>query len=393
MSLSESSKHIIQIAQLLEERSMSFSFCLNKTDLSVLCGMALLYQSLELKADSKLMKDNERLVNAVLMMVTRTEVAATYDLKRIASLVICIDEPQHSLPTPPGQSPDTSMAAPPLRQKSPPSKPRKKSSTATIQPQHYSLGRHASISETDLLSQQEKLKRMAMPNMTMNTGPGRPDLQRSSSRASLDSDRPKSASLAQRRDQRMSMPQAAIMARVPAPQQKTNLDYNTQGAQCSSALPAQNGVSQPPPQHRQQQQTSVSPSATGQPVYNPAQILQKSSSGGMSSSEWDALLGQIDGGPANLYDVIYGGPQATLDTPVTSAAEGTWSPDALDLSTFNLGDFGAEGLSEESLSSVSGADDMGNLDFRDFTVGHKGTMMAGDGFTMDSMSRDHGFRS
>lgn len=378
MSLSESSKHMIQIAQLLEERSMSFSFCLNKTDLSVLCSMALLYQSLELKADSKLMKDNERLVNAVLKMATPTEVAATYDLKRIASLVISIDEPQHSLPTPPGQSPDTRMAAPPLRQKSPQSKPRKKSSTASTQPPHYSLGRHASISETDLLSQQEKLTRMAMPNMTPMAAPGRPGQQRSPSRASLDSDRPNSASLAQRRDQRMSLPHAAIMARVPAPQ---------------AALPAQNRASQQPQQQPPQHQTSVSPGATGQPAYNPAQILQKSSPGGMSSSEWDALLGQIDGGPANLYDVIYGGPQATLDTPVTSAAEGAWSPDALDLTTFNLGDFGTEGLSEESLSSLSGADDMGNLDFRDFTVGQQGTMMPGDGFTMDNMSRDHGFRA
>lgn len=378
LSVSESSKHIVQIIELLEERSMSFSFCLNKTDLLVLCGMALLYQCLELKHDSMMMKDNEKLVNIVTKIVGRLQAHRTYNFKRIAGLVIKLDEPETSLPTPPGQSPETSMAAPPL-QKSPVSKPKKKPSLSVHQPQKYSLGRHPSVSETDLLMQQEKLKRMSMPNHA------RADLQRRSSRASLDSSRPNPSPLSQpQREQRHSMSQAGMIARVTPPlAQRSSLDYTAlaNGAsRASPPLPAQN--------NHGHHETVVSSSDPTQPFYSPVQIPQKAT-GGMSTSEWESLLGQIDGGQANLYDAIYGGPQVTLDTPVTSAVEGSWSPDAIDLSAFNLGDFGGSSLSEESLSSVSGGDDIA-LEFRDFSVGH-GAMMGGDGFIVDGMQRDGSF--
>lgn len=377
ISISESSKHTIQIVQLLEERSMSFSFCLNKTNLLFLCGMTLLYQSLELKHDSMMMKDNEKLVNALLKTTGKTKAHSTYDFKRVASLVVKIDEPQNSLPTPPGQSPETSMAAPPL-QKSPVSRPKKKPSSSANQAQQYSLGRHSSVSETDLLMQQEKLKRMSMPNHA------RPNLQRQSSRASLDSSRPKPGPLLQRRDQRHSISQAGMIARVSPPlAQRPSLDYMSLGggaAQVSPTLPTQN--------INDHQEPAVSPGDSTQPFYSPVQVPQKAS-GSMSTSEWESLLGQIDGGQANLYDAIYGGPQVTLETPVASAVESNWSPDAIDLSAFNLGDFGGSSLSEESLSSVSGGDDI-SLDFRDFSVG-SGAMMAGEGFIMDGMPRDGSF--
>lgn len=374
--MSESSKHTIQIIQLLEERSMSFSFCLNKTDLLILCGMTLLYQSLELKQDSMMLKDIEKLVNVVLKIVGRMKAPSTYDFKRIASLAIRIDEPPNSLPTPPGQSPETNMAAPP--QKSPTSKPKKKPSLSASQPQHYSIGRHSSVSETDLRMQQEKLKRMSMPNNV------RSDLQRQPSRASLDSGRPNLPPMTKQPRQRHSMSQAGMIARVSPPlAQRPGLDYIPMGhgtaGQISPTLPAQNTNSH--------HDAAVSPGDSTQPFYSPVHIPHKSSTGGMSAAEWDSLLGQIDGGQANLYDAIYGGPQVTLDTPVASVVESNWSPDALDLSTFNLGDFGGSSLSEESLSSVSGGDDLSSLDFRDFSVGN-GAMMTGDGFILDGISRD-----
>lgn len=144
------------------------------------------------------------------------------------------------------------------------------------------------------------------------------------------------------------------------------------------------------------------------------QVRPKSSCGGMSSEEWATLLGRLDsGGEANVFDAIYGGPQVTLETPadVASAcvAEGggnsnrndcPWAPDALPLglASFDMGDFCGEGLSEESLSSVSGGDDMSHMDFRDFVsatgvgVGHHrrgGMMMGGDGFGLDDDNNHH----
>ncbi|KAG6359610.1 hypothetical protein INS49_013132 [Diaporthe citri] len=382
LSVSESAKHMIQIAQLLEERSMSFSFCLNKADLLLICGMTLLYQGIDLKQDSKMLKDNERLVNAVIKIVERMKAPSTYDFKRIASMLVSLDEPVTSLPTPPRQSPDTSMAAPPPQRSSPAPKSKKKSSHGH-QSQQYPLGRHsgASMSETDLLSQQEKLRRMTMPSLTPVPGAGRPDLHRSASRTSFDSVRPNPASIMQRRDQRLSTSQAAMIARVSSGQ-KTNLDFLSLGnaaSQPGSSSPAQNHHHVP---------TSGAPT---QQHYAPIQVPPKVAAGGVSPSEWEALLGQIDGGQVNLYDAIYGGPQVSLETPVNSAVESSWSPDSLDLSTFNLGDFGGAtqggSLSEESLSSVSGGDDLSSLDLRDFQGNH-GAMMPGagdEGFMMEGM--------
>lgn len=379
MSVSDSSKHLIQICQLLEERSMSFSFCLNKADLLVLCGMALLYQGLELKQESKLLKDNERVVNAVIKTVGRMKASVAYDFRRVADLLIKVDEPQHSLPRSPGQSSD------PTSKKSPVFKSKKKSSSQVTQPQQYSIGRHSSVSETDLLAQQEKLKRMALPpSVPQLPGPPRgaeAQPHRSSSRSSLDSARPNPASLLQRRDQRLSMSQAAMIARV-SPTQKPNLDYLALGN------PLAQQHSPPSPVHSH---PVVSPT-----FYTPVQPSQKSSttSGpGISASEWEALLGPIEGGQSNLYDNMYCAPQLSLDTPVTSAVDGSWSPESLDLSTFNLGDFGnphGSSLSEESLSSVSGGDDFSSLDFREFSVG-QGGMMSNEGFVLDGVRRGSHF--
>lgn len=391
MSVSDSSKHLIQICQLLEERSMSFSFCLNKADLLVLCGMALLYQGLELKQESKLLKDNEKVVNTVVTTVGRMKASVAYDFRRVADLLIKVDEPQQSLPTPPGHSPDPSSRRPP-QTGSPVSKLKKKSSPqGGNQPQQCSIGRHSSVSETDLLAQQEKLKRMAMPpsitTTTQLAGPRgvEPQLHRSSSRSSLDSARPNTASLLQCRDQRLSMSQAAMIARV-LPPQKPNLDYLNLGN------PLTQQHSPPSPVHNNPDASPASVSASS--FY--ATVQKSSTSGpGITASEWDAFLGPIEEGQGNLYDSMYCVPQLSMDTPVmSSAADGSWSPESLDLSTFNLGDFGNPGhgssLSEESLSSVSGGDDFSSLDFQDFSVG-QGGMIANESFVLDGVRRGSHF--
>ncbi|ROV89071.1 hypothetical protein VPNG_10068 [Cytospora leucostoma] len=377
LTVSESAKHMIQIAQLLEERTMSFSLCLNKTDLLLVSSMTLLYEGLDLKQESKMLRDNERLINVAIKMVERTKAPSTNEIKRVASLLINVDEPHKARPTPPRQSPDISMAAPPPQGSSPIYKSKKKPSSGA-QSQPIPLGRHsgASMSETDLLLQQEKLRRMTMSSMTPVAGTVRPGVQRSSSRTSFDGVRPNPASILQRREHRLSMSHTAVVACTTSGQE-TNLDY----------LPLSNASVQPGPSspvhnnnvgaQRDRPSSAAPPSRR---LYNPVQIPQKPAA---SPSEWEALLGQIDGGQVNLYDAIYGGPQVSLETPAASAVEGSWSPDSLDLSTFNLGDFGApQSLSGESVSSVSGGDDLAPLEFRDFQGNRRAIMPAvgGEGF-------------
>ncbi|KAK3327528.1 fungal-specific transcription factor domain-containing protein [Cercophora scortea] len=403
IALGESSKHIIQIVQLLEERNMSFSFCLNKSDTLILCGMALLYQTLELKQDSKLLKDNEKLANVVIKIVEKIKAPGAYDFKRVAGMLITVDEPAPtSLPTPPRQSPDTCMAAPPSHQASPPAP----TPTHSIQP---SSSRHSStsMSETDLLSQQEKLRRMAMPQLSQQQQQQhRVELYSARSRSSFDS--PRQEVSIGRREHRLSLSQvqaaqAAMIARVsptPSATAKQNLDFlslssGSGQSQPSSPIQARSHHQQ---QHQQQQQQQQHHAALSQ-----AQLYtqpQKGSSSG-SSTNWEALLGSIEGGHLDIYDAIYGGPGmvAMTDTPISSSSA-AWSPDSWDLSGFNLGDFGngaataqsvLSNLSEDSLSS---GDELAPSEMG-LSVGslqdyhHRNSLMpvvtSGDGFVLDGL--------
>ncbi|TEA17130.1 Transcriptional activator protein acu-15 [Colletotrichum sidae] len=326
LTIGESAKHIVQIVQLLEERNMTFSFCLNKTDAMVLCCITLLYQSLELKKDSKMMKDVERLVNSVLKILTKAKAAGIFDLKRVAGVLIRLDEP--SLPTPPQESPEASMPAPP-RASPPASAPKKKS------PQQ-NLGRlpSAAASESDLIQQQEKMRRMTMPSIH-----NRPELYRSRSRPSFDSVHQQDLAA---RSHRLSLSQIQSRMRT-SPNARQNLDY-------LSLNTTPNDSSPPSPTSARLQQHLLA--AAQHSLYSSQQPPTKIS--GVSSTEWEALLGSLDGGLNNVYDAIYGGPALTTmsETPASTNLD-SWSPDSWDLANFNIGDFGANPAPPQSVLSVS----------------------------------------
>ncbi|KAM7203705.1 putative transcriptional activator protein acu-15 protein [Rhypophila sp. PSN 637] len=376
ISVSESSKHMIQIVQLLEERNMSFSFCLNKADTLILCGMALLYQTLDLKQDSKVFRDNEKLANDVINIVTKANAPGSYDFKRVTGMLVTIDEPIQSLPTPPGQSPEACMAAPPTHRASPPAV---STPTQNIQPTHPRHGGNG-MSETDLLLQQEKLRRMAMSTAPQQQ---RPDLYRARSRSSFDSLRQDPTPV--RHEHRLSLShaqaaQAAMMARVSP---KQNLDYLSLNSPPMQSQPSS------PVQARGQQQSAAATQLQQAQLY--AQLQKGTTS--ISAADWDALLGSIEGGPLNIYDAMYGGPGLTLATTETpaSASSGTaWSPESWDLSGFNLGDYGAGGaqsvlsLSEESLSS---GDDLasGDMGMRANSLDYTRITGNSDAFLLDGL--------
>ncbi|KAE9577682.1 Transcriptional activator protein acu-15 [Colletotrichum fructicola] len=331
LSIGESSKHIVQIVQLLEERNMTFSFCLNKTDTLMLCGMTLLYQSFELKQDSKMMKDVERLVNGVIKILTKAKAPGSFDLKRVASMLVRLDEPVSASSQ---QISETSMPAP--QRSSPPAAGNRKKS-----PQQ-TLGRlpSAAASESDLIQQQEKMRRMTMPSIH-----NRPELYRSRSRPSFDNlpqQQQHDVSAARREQHRLSMSQIANRVRMSG---KQNLDYLS-----LSSTP--NGSSPPSPTSARLQQHLLA--AAHQTLYNSQQPPQKIA--GVSTTEWEALLGSMDGGLNNVYDAIYGGgagmPPMSETTPASTNLD-SWSPDSWDLASFNIGDFGTNPAPPQSVLSVS----------------------------------------
>jgi hypothetical protein len=91
LALADSGKHIIQIVQLLEERRMSFSFCLNKNELLILSGFGLLFQGLDLKEEGKLIKESQRLVCSAIGILERSHATGASSFKKIASSLVPID--------------------------------------------------------------------------------------------------------------------------------------------------------------------------------------------------------------------------------------------------------------------------------------------------------------
>jgi hypothetical protein len=357
---------------------MSFAFCLNKADTLVLCGMVLLYQTLDLKQDSKMLKDNEKLVNDVIKAADKAKAPGCYDFKRIAAMLVAVDEPEpQSLPTPPRHSPDACLAAPPTQ----------RTTCNATHKTHTAFGRHlaASMSETDLLLQQEKLRRMTMPHPPHH----RAEQLTPRSRGSFDSPRP-TVPLSQR-DHRLSLSQAhaaqAAMLRLStSPNVKHHtMDYlhlDSHSQPPSSPAQTRGGLHLSTTQAHQAQLYSQ---------------LQKGSD--VSTAEWEALLGSIEGGQLNVYDAIYGGPGLALAETPTSATTNhtatTWSPDSWDLSQFNLSEYGpgadvgagsSHSLSEDSLSS---SDDLVSVES---AMDYRGGMMpvtTADGFVLDGLD---GFR-
>jgi hypothetical protein len=84
VTLADSSKHIIQIVQLLEERRMNFTFCLNKSELLLLSGFGLLYQGLDLKSEGKLIRENQRLICSVIEILERNSAPSAQPFKKLA---------------------------------------------------------------------------------------------------------------------------------------------------------------------------------------------------------------------------------------------------------------------------------------------------------------------
>lgn len=347
MVAGDSCKHIVQIIELLQERHMAFSFCMNQSDLLMLCAMTLLYQVIGLNKESNLMRDNERLVNTVIKMVFQAQAPGSVSLRRIAGMLVSVEgTPEGPIST--KKSRERSAPAPSTSQ-STASQTACSSQSNGRRPSHSGGRAFGSISEDDLLRQQEKIYASTRPNMASQ----RPQPHRSRSRQSFENQRHEPLAA---RDHRLSMSQTqnSGQRQINIYGAGLNLDYLSLNNTASASHPTSPGQGrmQPPPTTSQQSQHA--PSSNG-PV--------PGKTAGVSNTEWESLLGSMDGGLVNVYDAIYGGSslvnEASMNAHSTSSE---WSPDSWDLTNFSIGDFGVmeddqkaarsvQSISDESLSS------------------------------------------
>ncbi|ORY13188.1 transcriptional activator protein-like protein acu-15 [Clohesyomyces aquaticus] len=288
VALGDACKHIVQIVQLLDERKLSFSFCLNRNEVLVQSGFGLLFHTLNLDRDGKLIKDSHRLVCSVIEMLEAGSAAGHVEFRRLGCSMITIPRAEQiPLPSISRHNSEGAMRAPldtfratqkslkaiaarfspaavKARQES--NEPRR----ATLPHISSSVGHHANQSSASLHS--------------IRSEPGarsEPTLSPMSHRSSLD---------------RSSLAMFSKRRGSNAIRQNPNIDYLSFGPDPLANYPlgTMNGKE-------------------------------------VSASDWERLLSSLDNGQTNIYDTIYGGPpaDALLDCPPLSAGAETnltWSP-------------------------------------------------------------------
>ena len=77
--------------QLLEERRLSFAFCIGKGHMLMLAGFGLLCQTIDLDQKGKLIQDSQRLLCTVISTLERMSIPGSPEFKRIACAIISVD--------------------------------------------------------------------------------------------------------------------------------------------------------------------------------------------------------------------------------------------------------------------------------------------------------------
>lgn len=265
LALAQSCKHTIQIVELLVERGLGFSFCLNKDELIILAGLGLLYQSLGLDGDSKLYKDTKRMVTAASGILEQTNSPCAPEFKRITWMLLPINStaPKNKLPPMSRHNSDGDLPAPNFMNLSSPQKNKLQKAAQRLGiPLDHRRATMPSISMPNISMHQHALQTQSQPNLALNAVSEH--VARSEPALSPED----FVNVAQ-----------PTMSSMPAPKRRLNLDYMSFSNVSTRAHS---------PDH-----TSM-PSIKTEPT------------------DWERLLGSIDGSHTNIFDNIYGGPAVEL---------------------------------------------------------------------------------
>lgn len=84
IALSAAGKHMLQVLDLLGERHMNYTFPFNRTELLILAGFSILWQSIDLDQDSKMVKDNQKSLSGVMSILSRENQLSAVEFQKIA---------------------------------------------------------------------------------------------------------------------------------------------------------------------------------------------------------------------------------------------------------------------------------------------------------------------
>ncbi|KAL2000177.1 hypothetical protein VTN02DRAFT_3463 [Thermoascus thermophilus] len=253
LALSDSSKHIVQILQLLDERRMSLSFCMSRKELVFLAGLGLLWQNIGLKRDSKLAKEGQKLLSAVIDQLESESSQAAAEFSVIANLLISFDGGKRE-----------ASAKSPRTQEMPAPSPKSKSPKKQIQ----SLKSRASFSTPS--GQPAKIELQPPSRRATVTNASPPTLHRhirSSSQSSLPGTQPEQVPTSQPTSEK--------------PKSDMSMDYNLDYFSIGDNIRAVSCADIP--------------------------------KAGITTSDWEFVLSDMDRGHSNIFNGIYGGKECGGD--------------------------------------------------------------------------------
>lgn len=313
VAVGDACKHIVQIVELLDERKLSFSFCLNRNEVLVQAGFGLLFQTLSLAREGKLIKDSNRLVCSVMDMLERGNATGYTEFRRVGCGIVAVPRvKQMSAPSLSRNNSDSNMGAPldtfRATQKS------LKALAARFSPSAMKATRPES----------QEPRRATLPALSPHVG-SHPNHSSSSL--------------------------SSIRSEPPVARSEPTLSPLSHRA--SFSMPNKRRPSQPASQQQQQRNIDYLSFATDPLASYAMQNNNPAIKTEVSSSDWERLLSSLDNGQTNIYDTIYGGPpaDALVDVaPLSTSADSsaTWSPNV-----WNWGSYSSEAPPPQSVLSFS----------------------------------------
>lgn len=303
----------MQIQELLDERGLAFSICLNKCELLVLAGFGLLFQNIELDEGGALIRENQRLINTISRILDQTPSLASVEFRHISNALAISEVPrQPRMPTLSRHSSGGNIANEHegmnsaqkhiraiMNRFTAPSRPSKDDRRNTLPT--LAFNQHFSNSQNSLHSlHSEPLTARSEPTLSPNMD---------AKRFSLSPPKPSRA-----------RPHSSASRPLP------NIDYLPLGE-----TDAENHLNFPHSTNGKQES---------------------------SATDWEQLLSSLDNGQTNIYDGIYGGPpvDALLDVaPLPAAGDPSmvWSPDMWNIRPDDIGTQRRSGEAPRSVLSFS----------------------------------------
>ena len=288
LALAGSCKSIVQVIQLLQERGLSFSFCLNRDEVLVLSGLGLLFQRLTLDSNSKILKESQKMVTAVVEILIKSEAPCAPEFSKLAKSMVPPTECATAVKSSVSQSLPKSKSSRHNSESSLPAS-RPHSLQASTKKQLKALASRFSPSPPYKAPDMGHGDRRAtMPTISLH--PQAPQTQSQPSLSPQQSFEPVNISRSEPAlsPNTIQNQPALVTTRPMAPAQQpavkarkrsvhtslTNLDYLSFG----------------------------NDPATQQPVYAIPPIKTEP-----QPTDWEKLLGSLDNGQTNIYDACYGG--------------------------------------------------------------------------------------